>query len=135
MKYLILSFLVCSTAFAEVYECEKDDQKYLLALTHFSGTVYSVETDYYKEMVGEVKVSRAMDGGPKNISFKEIEIKDDEFEEEQCYIVHQSINFTIFRGQSTIQYTPFVQINPACSNPSIPVWRLAGPQKIKCTLL
>ena len=139
MKKLLLAICLVTfttSLFAEVYECENTDQKFLLALTYDSGIIYDFEHGYFKEIKGNVKVSRAMDGGPTNVQLHHPAPTEDDLKGKD-YIIKVGYNFTVNnpRAESKLQYLPQLFVNPATPDHAVPRLALGMPQSIECKLL
>lgn len=141
MKNLLFAlalFTTLSSAFAEVYECQKTDgKKYLLALTSGAGTVYSNENDYYQDLKGDSMVARAMDGGPTSVRLSPAF---PDFKDGECSKMIWAPVFTVkvnANGDagSSIQYFPTFFQNPSCSPRPIPRPRVMPAQPLDCNLL
>lgn len=139
MKNMILISLVAFimtflNAHAEVYECSSDKQgKYLIALQQESGIIFQNENGYFQDLNSEVKVARAMDGGPTMV-IATSQLGND-WQSGGCFVMKTVIRFVI-NNTSTIQFHPDFEINPdpACAHYSLPRPMVLPPQPIDCVL-
>ena len=146
MKNVILLSLVVLlmsvlNAQAEVYECSSEKQgKYLVALQDDSGILFRHENGYFQDQKSELKVARAMDGGPVFIRATSHEGND--WGSAGCFVMKTETIIVISHNAhgdtgSTIQFLPNFVLNPdqtGCDHRSLPRPLVLPPQKIKCLL-
>lgn len=138
---LVILIMTIVNAKAEVYECASDAQgKYLVALKDDSGIIFRHEHGYYQEQNAEVKVARAMDGGPVYVRASGLERND--WSSGGCFSMRTETHIRISHNVhgdsgSTIQYLPAFDLNPdqtGCEHRSLPRPLVLPPQAIICKL-
>jgi hypothetical protein len=138
---LIALMMTIANSKAEVYECASDAQgKYLVALKDDSGILFRFESGYFQDQNAELKVARAMDGGPVYVVATDVEGND--WGSGGCFAMRTETHIKISHNihgdtGSTIQYFPKFDLNPdqtGCEHRSLPRPLIVPPQPIKCKL-
>lgn len=138
---LVVLFITALKAQAEVYECSSESQgKYLVALQNNTGILFRFQHGYFQDQDAEVKVARAMDGGPLYIVATDS--GENDWSSGKCFTMTTETHIVIrhrVHGDtgSTIQYIPKFILNPdqtGCDHRSVPRPLVLPPQKITCLL-
>lgn len=138
---LVVLLMTIVNAQAEVYECSSERQgKYLVALQDDSGILFRHENGYFQDQKADVKVARAMDGGPVYVRATLHERND--WGSGECFSMRTETHIKISHNihgdtGSTIQYIPNFEMNPdqtGCDHRSLPRPLVLPPQMIRCSL-
>ena len=132
---LVVLIMSIVNANAEVYECSSEAQgKYLIALQDDSGILFRHENGYFQDQNAEVKVARAMDGGP--VYIRATSLSGNDWGSAGCFSMKTETHIKIGKT-STIQYLPKFDLNPdqtGCDHRSLPRPMVLPPRPIKCSL-
>ncbi len=138
---LIVLIMTIVNAKAEVYECSSEKQgKYLVALQDDTGILFRHENGYFQDEKADLKVARAMDGGPVYVIA--LSQTGNDWSSGGCFVMKTETHIKISHNingdtGSTIHFLPHFEMNPdqtGCDHRSLPRPLVLPPQKIKCSL-